>query len=170
MIKNIILDFLAIVAVVVLYTTKYVSLPIYEVKPDIALILTVFIGVFGGRYNSLFFGFACGLAIDFVDTASPLGFNALIYTIIGYLSILPNKLFQIESSLLGALIILFFFFIKSVLFLIFGYMFLDINYLIKYFNSKFGIELIYTLVVSIIIFLIFHKIYKFFESSKKHVQ
>lgn len=75
---------LLIVAAVVLQTTVFSSgLRVFDVMPDIGLVLTVAIAYQQGPERGAAFGFAAGLAIDlFLDT--PTGLSALSFSLVGY--------------------------------------------------------------------------------------
>lgn len=167
--KRIIADIFLLLSIIGLLYTKYIDISIYNGKPDLLLIFTVLLGLFEGGYHSIIFGFAGGLVLDFVGGTTPLGFNAFIYTIIGYISIIPHKFFQIESPAVAPLIMVVFFIIKTFVFMITGYIFLSHDEIVGYMNSVLLSEGIYTVVVSIFVFIVFKSIFKFMEKLRKHV-
>lgn len=70
---------------------KHVS--IAGARPDIALVLLVFFANLEGRMKGQLLGFGSGIIEDFLSL-SPLGFNALIKTILGFLyGITRGKIF-----------------------------------------------------------------------------
>jgi rod shape-determining protein MreD len=78
---------------VVLQSTILKDFRIFDVKPDIALLIFLLTSTRQGSFRSQLTGFGTGLIQDFLSL-SPIGFNALIRTILGYLSgLLKGKLF-----------------------------------------------------------------------------
>lgn len=162
--KKIIINAVLIVAVTVLLNSNFINLLAFDNNlPDIILILTVYTGFFNSAFFAMFFGFAAGLSMDFYNMNYALGFNAFIYAIIGYLTFIPQKFFQIENSLLASLALLTFFLIKSLIRLL-----LTI-FIGQEFYGNILIELAYTIVVSVPIFYIYFNISKFTVSMKRHV-
>lgn len=66
----------------VLQSTLLPRLAIYGVVPDLALAVLVFTAYVNGSMTGQLTGFSSGLALDFLS-AAPLGFNALVRTVIG---------------------------------------------------------------------------------------
>jgi rod shape-determining protein MreD len=73
-----------LVAALLLETTVLEHAAIRGVKPDLALIVLVFVSVHGGAMAGQVAGFAAGLAQDALSLP-PLGLNALVRTVIGFL-------------------------------------------------------------------------------------
>ena len=163
--KRIIVHIILIIAAISVICSKYTHvIAVKGILPDLLLILTVYTGLFHTAYFAMFFGFAAGLALDFMMfPLYPLGFNAFIYTLIGYLCFIPNKFFQIENSFISSIAIFIYFTLKS-----FVYFILCILLSVEIENT-FVIESIYTIVVSIPVFYLYYKIFQFNLSLKKHV-
>jgi len=109
--------------------------------------------------------------LDAISTSGSnlLGVNALMYTLIGYIAILPHKLFHIESVILSPIVIFIFYLIKAFIYMILAYIFFTTNSLAVYFNTIFMGEFIYTILISIPVFFIFKNIYSFMEKLKRYV-
>lgn len=166
MIKKIFINFLIIASITaLLFTLKKIA--INYVLPDIFLILIIFSGIFFNPMYSLFFGFFSGLALDILSYPL-LGFNALIYCIIGYLSSF-SKVFYIRNPLSSSILILIYIIIKALIFTFFGLIFYESDTILQFFQYKFLFETLYTLIISIPIFLIYQKIYNSFGKSKRNV-
>lgn len=165
--KVIILNTLVILFLVALMFTNYIKIiEVNGVFPDFILILTIFNGFFNGPMFALIFGFFSGFAID-LSYYPLLGFYALIYTIIGY-STSISKIIYINNTLISTIFIILFFLLKSILFLVLGFFFLGTDYIINYFKpSKYFIELLYTILISIPFFLIYRNFYS--KSRKKSI-
>jgi rod shape-determining protein MreD len=70
-------------AAVLLQTTLLPYLAIRGVKPDLVLIILVFVAIRKGSMTGQLAGFASGLAEDFLSL-SPLGFHAFLRICVGY--------------------------------------------------------------------------------------
>jgi len=169
LIRKLIIDALLILSIVGLLYTRYVDISLYGARPDLLLIFVTFIGLFEGKYHSIIFGFFGGLTIDIMSGSNLLGVNALMYTLIGYIAILPHKLFHIESVILSPIVIFIFYLIKAFIYMILAYIFFTTNSLAVYFNTIFMGEFIYTILISIPVFFIFKNIYSFMEKLKRYV-
>lgn len=169
MIRKIFVDLLLIVSIVALLYTRYIDISIYNARPDLILIFVVFIGLFEGKYHPIIFGFFSGLSIDFISGTVPLGFNALIYTIIGYLTILPHKFFKIEAAVISPFVIFLFYTVKTVMYMTLGYIFLNENIISAFISNILLGEFVYTLLISIPIFYVLKKIYSFMDKIKRYV-
>jgi rod shape-determining protein MreD len=89
----------------VLQSTVLRKISIAGVTPDLALIVLVFTANSSGAFKGEGLGFVSGIIQDLVSTG-PLGFNALIRTIVGFIyGKLKGKLF-LDTILLPALFII----------------------------------------------------------------
>lgn len=127
--------------------------------PDLLLIFTVCTAIFNGGMYGMIFGFAAGMAVDFSGFGL-LGFFAFMYTLIGYLGTLPGKMFEIESPLVGAILVFIFLLVKGLLYLILGYIFMTGSDISHYFTRVFLVEVVLTILMFIPTFLVYRKIYK----------
>ena len=160
MIKKIIINAILLVIITVLIYSKYINIiAIKGVTPDIFFLLIFFNGIFINPTFGMIFGFFSGLAKD-IFTFGIIGFNSMIYLIIGYLTLLPKKIIEIDNTITSSIVVTIFFIIKILLYLIIGAIFIDFKQISVYFKNVFFIELIYTLGLSIPIFLIYRKIFK----------
>ena len=169
MLKKIIVNALIILFLVTLIFSNYIKIiEVNGVIPDFILILTILNGFFLSPIFAMIFGFFSGLAID-ISYYPLLGFYALIYTIIGYTTSI-SRIIYINNSLISSILIFIFFILKSLLFLILGFFFLELEYIAAFFRpSKFFVELIYTLIISIPFFLIYRNIYSKSRKNKINV-
>lgn len=74
-----------IIAVTLLQCSVFQYIEVASIKPNLLLILTVSFGLMQGRKSGLLIGFFSGLCLDLLFYQT-LGFHALIYMWIGYLS------------------------------------------------------------------------------------
>jgi rod shape-determining protein MreD len=82
--KAIIVAFVILAACVVLQSTILGRIAILGVRPDLALIVLVFVALRRGSMTAQVAGFASGIVEDLVS-ASPVGFHMLLRTLIGFL-------------------------------------------------------------------------------------
>ena len=83
--RPVILTILLLGAVVLLQTTVLGIVAVGGVTPDLQLILLVFLALRRGSMSGQLAGFAGGLLEDLVSLA-PLGFHALVRTLVGFTS------------------------------------------------------------------------------------
>ncbi len=74
---------LVVITLVVLQTTVFTHLRIFDAVPDLCLVATAAVAYESGPLSGALFGFASGLATDFFLT-TPLGLSALAFAITGY--------------------------------------------------------------------------------------
>lgn len=149
--KRFIVVTLELIICFLLQTTVFHWISLANAVPNLLLILTVSVGLMRGRMSGLTVGFFCGLMIDFCFS-NVIGLFAFIYLLIGYLNGYSNKIFEKDDLIIPILLIavsdLLYFFLYYVFeFLLRGK--LDIFY---YF-VKIGLpELIYTVLISIVLY------------------
>jgi rod shape-determining protein MreD len=74
---------LALVTLVVLQTSVFTHLRVFDAVPDLSLVATVAMAYEAGPVSGALFGFASGLATDLFLT-TPLGLSALAFALTGY--------------------------------------------------------------------------------------
>jgi rod shape-determining protein MreD len=82
MIKNVVWACVIILFAAILESTILPRLAIYQARPDLALVILVFVSYINGTMTGQLTGFCSGLLLDFLS-AAPLGLNAFIRTLIG---------------------------------------------------------------------------------------
>ncbi|OHD73987.1 MAG: rod shape-determining protein MreD [Spirochaetes bacterium RBG_13_68_11] len=82
--KAIVVAFAILAVCVVLQSTILGRIAILGVRPDLALIVLVFVALRRGSMTAQVAGFASGIVEDLVS-ASPVGFHMLLRTLIGFL-------------------------------------------------------------------------------------
>lgn len=149
-----------------LQTAVFPSLSFASISPNVLIIVVSSFGFMRGRKEGLFVGFFSGLLLD-IFNGSVLGVYALIYMYIGYFNGLFCKLFYPED-------------IKLPMLLISGSD-LSVNLLIYFFifllRSRFNFryyflhlmvpELVYTMVVTIFVYIILLKVNQKLETVEK---
>ncbi len=86
-------------AAAILQSTLLARLAILHVVPDLALGVLIFTAYVNGSMAGQLTGFISGFALDFLS-ASPMGFNALVRTVIGALSGLMKGTFFLDTFIL----------------------------------------------------------------------
>ncbi len=82
-----------------LQSTLLARLAIFHTVPDLALGVLVYVAYVNGTMTGQITGFTSGVALDFLS-AAPLGFNALLRTIIGALAGLLKGTFFLDVAVL----------------------------------------------------------------------
>ncbi|MBQ9360357.1 MAG: rod shape-determining protein MreD [Lachnospiraceae bacterium] len=122
------------------------------IVPNLMIIITSIFGFMEGRTDGMCVGFACGLLTD-IFYGSVLGLNALIYLIIGYLNGVGNRGFYPDDIKLPLIFISGSDMVYLLLTYISGFLLrarLDIGY---YFIHLMLPELVYTVAVSLIVYI-----------------
>lgn len=142
MIKKMFWSLLGIFIVILLQSTLANYISIFNIQPDIALCILIYMSFGNGVMIGQLTGFSSGLIIDVV-TLSPLGFNALMRTIIGAICGLFNGLFFMDAILLPVLFCSLATIIKGV-FVLISVMFFDYSFSALAMNDPgFWIEVAY---------------------------
>ena len=126
------------------------------VIPDFALIVVAFCGARRGVQAGQILGFFNGLAEDFMTASFP-GFNALIKTIIGFLSgTIKNKLL-FDPVIFPILFIFFATLLKGILAVVIAYLFFPEGYFPAVFSSSFLMEIVLNSLFAPLIYQILRK-------------
>ena len=149
-----------------LQTTVFQSLTFADITPNILIIVVSSFGFMRGRKSGMFVGFICGLLVD-IFCGFYLGIYALIYMYVGFINGIFQKKFYpddiklpmllIGSSDIAANLVVYF-----VMFL-FRRRF-DFLYYLK---SIILPEFVYTMVITIFLYIILLKINQKLEASEK---
>ncbi len=98
-----IVTFFIMAACVVLQSTVLSVIEIGGVRPDLALIVLVFVSLRRGAMVGQVAGFASGVVEDFASV-SPLGFHMLLRAVIGFLAGLPSGNLFVDPLLMPILL------------------------------------------------------------------
>ncbi len=157
---------LIIIICYLLQTTVFPSLAFASITPNLMIVAVSSFGFMRGRKEGLWIGFFCGLLLD-IFNGSILGFYALLYMYIGYTNGMFRKLFYPEDIKLPILLIsasdL------SVNLLVYFFMFLFRNrYNFEYYFLHLMVpELVYTMIITVILYTLLLKINRKLEVSEK---
>ncbi len=155
-----------IIVCYLLQSTLFQTLSFATISPNLLIVVTSAFGFMRGKKEGLWIGFFCGILVD-IFCGSALGFYALVYMYIGYLNGMFRKLFYPEdiklpmllisgSDLMYNLVVYFFMFFFRGRFE-FGYYFIHI--IIP--------ELVYTMLITIVLYIIILKINQRLEIIEK---
>ena len=151
-----------------LETTFFPHLALASIKPNLLLVITASFGLMRGKKEGMFVGFVSGLMLDiFFGVGNMLGFYALIYTLIGYGNGFFNHLFYDEDIKLPLALI-------SASEIVYGIvMYVSILLMrskfdfVYYFLHVIMPELLYTLLVTLVLYQIILHINRKLENEEK---
>ena len=158
--------FIIVTICYLLQTTLFEALSFAAISPNLLIIVVSAFGFMRGKKEGLFIGFFTGLLLD-IFSGSIIGFYALLYMYIGYLNGLFRKLFYPEDIKLPMLLIAGSDLCSNLFIYFFLFLFrnrYDFNY---YFLHLMIPELVYTMVVTIILYIIVLKINQRLEVIEK---
>ena len=149
-------SFLVVIILVILQSTLFYYLIPNMVIPDFALIVVAFCGARRGMQEGQILGFINGLAEDFMTASFP-GFNALIKTLVGFISgTIKNKML-FDPVIFPSLFIFFITLLKGVLAAVTAYLFFPEGYFPAVFNGSFLLEMVLNALFAPLIYLILKK-------------
>lgn len=157
---------LIIIVCYLLQTTLFQHLSFASISPNILIIVVSSFGFMRGRKEGMWIGFFCGLLLD-IFNGGIIGFYALLYMYAGYGNGMFHKLFYPEDIKLPMLLISGS--DVAVNLMIYFFMFLfrnryDFSY---YFLQLMLPELVYTMVVTIFLYMILLKLNQRLENVEK---
>ena len=154
--ESFLISLLLVFILVILQSTLLYFTVSKIVIPDFALIVVAFCGARRGVQSGQILGFFNGLAEDFMTASFP-GFNALIKTIIGFLSgTIKNKLL-FDPVIFPVLFIFFATLLKGVLAVVIAYLFFPEGYFPSVFSSSFLMEIVLNSLLAPLIYQILKK-------------
>lgn len=152
-----------------LQTTIFRSLAVASVAPNLLLILTVSFGFMRGKKDGLWIGFFCGLCIDLMYS-DIIGLHALVYMYIGYLNGFLYKVYYDEDIkvplvLIGASDLIY----SIVVYLGRFLMRIRLDFT-DYLRHIIVPEMVYTVVISIVIYRLLYKLNRKFVANEMEGQ
>lgn len=164
--KRFLISALLIVICFLLQTTVFKGLSFGGIVPNLLIVLAASFGFMRGEKTGLVIGFFCGFLVD-IFFGSVIGINALIYMHIGYVNGKFNRIFYPEDIKLPLGLIL-------VSDLAYGLLYYIILFLMRgrfnisyYFVYIILPEVVYTLLVTLLLYPIILWINKKLENSEK---
>jgi rod shape-determining protein MreD len=135
------------------------------IKPDLTLMIIIFLGFRKGSITGQVSGFFTGLFEDFISL-SPLGFSSLVKTSIGFIYGLVEGGFVIDMVVVPVIFLAVGTIIKGILSWVFILIFSLPAGGVSIFSLKFFIEIIYNMVTAPFIFA-FLRLFKILRGSDK---
>ena len=151
--KRKIISFIIIIVCFLLQSTVFSKLTFASVKPNLMVIVTSAFGFMRGKKEGMAVGFISGLLVD-VFWGNALGFNMLIFTVIGYANGMFKRLFYDEDiklplALIAASELVYGLIVYLFLFMLQGKF--DFPYYLSHIILP---ELVYTILVTLILYQI----------------
>lgn len=155
-----------IIVCFLLQCTIFKALNIADISPNLMIVVTAAFGFMRGKKEGLFVGFFCGLLIDLMF-GSVLGFYALIYMFIGYYNGIFKRIFFPDDVKLPMLLIALSDFCCNLI----------TFFILFWFRGRFTLgyyllhiimpELVYTMIVSILLYFVLLKINQKLEEIER---
>ena len=164
--KRIICSFVMMIILYLIQTTIFNKITVAGIKPNVVIILVVLIGYKSGKIPGMLMGFFMGLFLDLTES-DYIGYYSLIYLIIGYLVGFSNKLYTNDSTLIPLGLVGASDFMLNFLIFITGFLLrnrLDLPY---YMMRIILPEVVYTIIVSVLLYRIMDYIYVKLETIGK---
>lgn len=157
---------ITIVFFYLLQTTWFNALSLASVTPNLLIILTFAAGFMRGKKEGMLVGLFSGLLLD-LFYGQIIGFNALLYMYIGYINGFFNSIFYDEDVTLPLGLVLGSDFAYNFVYYIFRFLLrnrLDFGYYMIHIILP---EMIYTVIITIIIYRIILKVNRKLEAYEK---
>ena len=150
-IKRFFITAVIIIAAYLLQCTVFSSLEPAGIKPNLLIIITASFGFMRGSREGMLVGFVSGLLAD-IQFGDMIGFYALIYLLIGFINGLFQRLYFDEDIKLPLFLISISEFVYGIIVYFLTYLLRsDFNFLL-YLNKIILPELIYTIVITLVLY------------------
>ena len=166
MIKRRISTIIIILLAFLLQTTIFHKLALANVVPNLLLILTVCYSYMRGRTSGELIGLLCGILLDMMY-GRVIGLYAFIFMTIGFLCGYCQKIYFTDNYILPCVLV-------GLSDLLYGFYYFITEFLVRgrlhfafYFSHIILPELIYTLVVSVVIFHILNRLEKYLSADRR---
>lgn len=156
----------SIIVFYILQCTIFKSLALASVSPNLLLVLTFAAGFMRGKKEGMYVGFLSGMILD-LFCGRTIGFNAILYMYIGYINGFFNSVFYDEDVTLPIGLVCASDFVYNFFYYIFSFLLrnrLDFPYYLLHIIIP---EMIYTVVITLLIYRIMLKINRKLESIEK---
>ena len=154
-----------LISTVILQTVVLGKIPLFRVKPDLALIVLIFFAYRRGSMEGQTAGFLTGMLEDLLSL-SPLGFNALIKTVMGFLYGIASGSFYIDPIFIPMGLAVIATFVKAVFSILFAAIFQLQSVGLVYIAGRLWIELGLNVILAPFIFA-FLNLFKSFKLIKE---
>lgn len=140
-----------LVVLYLLQTTVLEEISVAGIKPNIIILMPVFIGYKYGKIPGILMGFFTGLLLDMME-GSYLGFYALMYLLIGYLNGFVKKIYHKDYTVIPLFLIGISDLTLNLMFFISGFLVRNRLDFFYYLIRIMLPELIYTVVISVLLY------------------
>ena len=164
--KRKVITFFIILISFLLQSTLFVKLKFGAVSPNLMLVVTSSFGFMRGRKSGIAVGAISGLLVD-IFWGQLLGFHTLLYTVIGYLNGSFERLFYDEDVKLPIVLISASEFLYGICIYVFVYMLQGDFPFGTYLFSIIIPELVYTILVTLILYQVILHINRKLESEEQ---
>ena len=164
--KRKVITFFIILISFLLQSTLFVKLKFDAVSPNLMLVVTSSFGFMRGRKSGIAVGAISGLLVD-IFWGQLLGFHTLLYTVIGYLNGSFERLFYDEDVKLPIVLISASEFLYGICIYVFVYMLQGDFAFGTYLFSIIIPELVYTILVTLILYQVILHINRKLESEEQ---
>lgn len=164
--KRKVITFFIILISFILQSTLFVKLKFGAVSPNLMLVVTSSFGFMRGRKSGMAVGAISGLLVD-IFWGQLLGFHTLLYTVIGYLNGSFERLFYDEDVKLPIVLISASEFLYGICIYVFVYMLQGDFAFGTYLFSIIIPELVYTILVTLILYQVILHINRKLESEEQ---
>ena len=164
--KRKVITFFIILISFLLQSTLFVKLKFGAVSPNLMLVVTSSFGFMRGRKSGIAVGAISGLLVD-IFWGQLLGFHTLLYTVIGYLNGSFERLFYDEDVKLPIVLISASEFLYGICIYVFVYMLQGDFVFGTYLFSIIIPELVYTILVTLILYQVILHINRKLESEEQ---
>jgi len=168
--KKTIINIILIVTALIIYylqSNLFTWFNIAGIKPNLFIILVLFIGLFTNRTMGTVYGVIIGLTLDFL-LGNKIGICAVTLGVIGFLSAVFDKNFSKDSRMTIMFMVLGATIIYESLNYILNYIFLSTQIEIIEFIIILTIEIIFNLLLTIILYPLIQKFGYYMESEYKN--
>ena len=167
--KRVIINMVLILVTFIIYFLQlnfFSWFTIDGVKPNLFIILVLFIGLFTSKNLGAIYGMVIGIILDLL-TAQKIGFNALILGDVGLLAEIFDKNFSKDNKMTIIVIVSITTIIAETTVYILNYVFLNLNIDMFAFIKILLIETMYNIILSIILYPLIQKFGYYIENEYK---
>lgn len=150
----------------ILQCTLFKTLALASISPNLLIIITSSFGFMRGKKNGMAIGFICGLLVD-IFYGGVFGFFTLLYMYIGYVNGLFTKIFYPEDVKLPLILISASDLAYNLLIYFFLFLFRSRFDFIYYLLHIILPELVYTILITIILYQLILRLDIWLEESEK---
>lgn len=167
--KKTLINFFLILTVLIIYYLQsnfFMWFNIAGIKPNLFVVLALFIGLFSNRTMGIAYGVGIGVLIDIL-IGKTIGIYAISLGIIGFLAAVYDKNFSKDSRMTIIFMVAGSTIIFEIINYLLNYMILGTNIEILNFISILLIEVIYNVILTIILYSLIQKFGYYIENEYK---